>query len=164
MRIDHGPESYGDIGTLVCRPRTPADRRRHRSFVYLWEPTKTGLEARGWGHRPGSIVEIYGYPSRPNNLKRLWLSPTRGVLRIRLDCQTSDVYRRGCDGLRNCRQLFDLTTVVLDEHPRLLKQFEPSFQVQTSLDELLGSVQGSNDLANRLAGFILPIVDLMATC
>ena len=84
--LSDAPQNVAAIGDFGSKPFSPQQIDHRKRFALLWEETKASLRLRGWSSfKPGSKVELYVENGTSTVLKGLWFSPTKGVMRIRLN-------------------------------------------------------------------------------
>ncbi|MEO8622475.1 MAG: hypothetical protein ABI625_15495 [bacterium] len=80
------PQNAAAIGDFGSKPYSPQAIDNRQRFALLWEETKSSLRLRGWSSfKPGAMVELYVENGTSTVLKSIWLSPTKDVVRIRLN-------------------------------------------------------------------------------
>lgn len=158
---DHtAPQNYLEIGDLGRTPLTPEERDRRTRFALLWQPLIAELKRKGWTEfHPGSVVELYVSEGRSKVLERIWVSPTRGELRVRLDFVDHVTLRNvlaNKDSLRS--GIVGRERVAIEQLKRTGGTVHV-LEVRCALRDLLESAESENDMADRLKEFSLAAID-----
>lgn len=82
LRPPDSVEEIGDLGRK--KPYVGFFLKRRRRFAVLWGDARKEAEGRGWKTNLGSMVELYMKGGPSTLASRVWLSPTEGVLRVRV--------------------------------------------------------------------------------
>ena len=159
---------YRRSASVVRRNRRPQNSSGLRGSegeaaaicAVLWDATKSRLESQQWTHHPGSNRSVL-YAEAPNGrrLSWIWLSPQRGSLRVRLNFVDPVAHRMGWDRLRNFQPIPGLRTAATEQTLRRTTGIELAVEFQTRLEDLFGEVEGARRAGDRLATFVLSIVD-----
>jgi len=153
--------AHAEIGDLIHPDRTIQTRNRE-NFAKLWEATRAGLAGRGWKSvGRGSIAELYVRDGSARRTSWAWIDPTwaRGMLRVRLtpnegvsaaelEAAVQAVEIPGGDDVQ-----------VLQAQPPGRKTEATVVDILVPLKRLLGEARGPEDMASRLAAFVLAVFD-----
>lgn len=154
------PNSLAEIGDLGSKPLTPEERERTVRFALLWQPTVATLRRRGWQYfNAASVVELYVSRDEPKNLKRLWLSPTKGLFRVRMDFATPKLHDAALaefhefvfPGVRRLN--------VTEEKLSRKKGRVRVMEARTALADLLNGATGAEELASRIRAIVVAVLD-----
>ncbi len=159
--INHtAPQTFSEIGDLGRTPLSPDERERRTRFALLWEPLVSALKTNGWSEfHPGSVVELYVSGGTSSVLQRIWLSPTRNELRVRLDFVDAATLRRVFVKKEALRPgMIDRERVAVEKLKRSAGTAHV-LEVRCSLGDLLEGAQSGNEMANRLRDFALAAID-----
>lgn len=154
------PSTFTEIGNFGRTPLGADERERRAQFALLWRPLKTELAKRGWREfNPGSVVELYVTGSPSSVCSRIWISPTRGEFRVRLDIPSVVVLERLLGNKDNLRPAFPERVRVAREQIKRADGAVFVLEVRTSLELLLGDATSSADMAARIISFVINVVD-----
>jgi hypothetical protein len=157
----HPPQHFQDIGDFGANPLNPAERENRERFALLWKPVTRALKTRGWREfHPGAVVELYVSDGTSKVLSRIWLSPTRGEFRVRLDFSSPEAYRLTLSRKKSLEP-FRATTRTRVTHEQLKRKSGMVYviEVRARLEDVLGSALSSGEMARCISLFVTSVVD-----
>lgn len=159
MPNSRAPSSARNIGDFGHNPYSAAHRANRAAFALLWQPLELELEQRNWGVGPGAIVERYAAPLRPRRIARLWLSPTRGTFRIRIDGQSATRLHEMRDRLNGAPDVAfgkltfgEITVSRANGNELCIESVVP-------IERFFSRCRGTNAMTKRIVDVVLSVID-----
>jgi hypothetical protein len=159
MAILQAPTSARDIGEFGHNPLSNADRANRAKFALLWKPLEAAFSRRNWGVSPGAVVERQAVPIKPRRIKRIWLSPTRGTFRIRLDGQTEVGFHEMHHRLKRLPSMPFGTLAFVEITLSRAGGKEPCLEASVPIERFFSGCRGQNAMAKRIANVVLSVID-----
>ena len=154
------PTRFEEIGDFGTNPLSPLERDRRAAFALLWAPVREWLLGRGWkGFGAGAVVELYVTQGASEVLERIWLSPTGGSFRVRLDAIDKMTHRRLLAHKDKLRPSFPATVVVAEKKLKRGGADVLAIDVQARLRDLLGNADSAEEMARRICAFVVYTVE-----
>ena len=152
---------HPQIGDLL-HPDPGIQKINRENFAKLWEPTRQGLQKRGWKSiGRGSVAELYVQNGIARNLAWAWIDPIWGGLKVRLTLREGVSPGEVIERLKSVHLPYREDIGISEMHPRGRKEPGIVVEVRISLTKLLAKTTTVEEMEARLADFVLNVFDLV---